>query len=74
LEGVELAKNLGQQLLRRRLALQVDRLNKKPMPGGKRLVKFPRKLTLLPPEQASVSTPGEWRWGAAGQEWQGKQG
>ncbi|KAI3433795.1 hypothetical protein D9Q98_003600 [Chlorella vulgaris] len=54
LEGVELAKNLGQQLLRRRLALQVDRLNKKPMPGGKRLVKFPRKLTLLPPEQAST--------------------
>jgi hypothetical protein len=46
---------LGQQLVRRRLALHVDRLNKKPLPNSKKLVKFPRKLTLLPPDQAAVS-------------------
>lgn len=53
-EGEELAKYLGQQLIRRRLALRVDRLNKKPLPGSKRMVKFPRKLVPLPPEQANA--------------------
>lgn len=53
-EGEELAKHLGQQLIRRRLTTRVDRQNKKPLPGSKRLVKFPRKLIPLPPEQANT--------------------
>ena len=52
----ELGRALGQQLVRHRLALHVDRLNKKPLPNSKKLVKFPRKLTLLPPDQAAVSS------------------
>ncbi|KAI7845608.1 hypothetical protein COHA_000894 [Chlorella ohadii] len=54
-EGAEeLARFLGQQLLRRHLARRVDRLNKKPLPGTKKLVKFPRKLALLPPNEATT--------------------
>lgn len=52
----ELARHLGTQLLHRRLALRVDRLSKKPLPGSKKLVKFPRKLAQLPPEQAMVGS------------------
>ena len=55
LEGDDLARHLGTQLLRRRLSLRVDRLNKKPLPGSKRMVKFPRKLAYLPGDLASVS-------------------
>lgn len=52
----ELARHLGQRLIRGRMALRVDRVNKKPLPGSKRLVKFPRKLAQLPPDQATAFT------------------
>jgi hypothetical protein len=53
-QGDGLAKHLGQQLIRRRLAVRVDRMNNTPLPGSKRLVKFPRMLLHLPDQQASV--------------------
>ncbi|KAL4437010.1 hypothetical protein ABPG75_004149 [Micractinium tetrahymenae] len=59
----EAARHLGTQLLHRRLALRVDRLNKKPLPGSKKLVKFPRKLAQLPPEQAmTFAEDGFYIW------------
>ncbi|KAL4432440.1 hypothetical protein ABPG77_001739 [Micractinium sp. CCAP 211/92] len=59
----ELARHLGTQLLHRRLALRVDRLSKKPLPGSKKLVKFPRKLAQLPPEQAmTFAEDGFYIW------------
>lgn len=50
----EQARFLGQQLLRRQLARRVDRQIKKPLPGTKKLVKFPKKLALLPPNEATT--------------------
>lgn len=50
----EQARYLGQQLVRRQLARRVDRAVKKPAPGSKKLVKFPRKLAQLPPGEATV--------------------
>ncbi|PRW58596.1 Translocation sec62 [Chlorella sorokiniana] len=48
------ARYLGQQLLRRQLARRVDRQIKKTLPGSKKLVKFPRKLAMLPPQEATT--------------------
>lgn len=62
-EPEELARHLGTLLLHRRLALRVDRLIKKPLPGSKKLVKFPRKLAQLPAEQAmTFADDGFYIW------------
>lgn len=47
-------KELGDLLLRRRFLIKADRMFKKPKPGRKRLVKWPKKL-VPPPENPWVS-------------------
>ena len=54
LEGEDLARHVGHLLLRRGLAVRVDRVVKKPPPGSKKLVKFPRKITAVSPELSAV--------------------
>ena len=46
-------KELGELLLRRRFLIKADRMFKKPKPGRKRLVKWPKKL--VPTENPWVS-------------------
>ena len=46
-------KELGELLLRRRFLIKADRMFKKPKPGRKRLVKWPKKL--VPTEHPWVS-------------------
>lgn len=55
LEGEELGAWLGSQLLRRRLAVRVDRASYKPLPNSKKLVKFPKRIVPLHPSDAGVS-------------------
>ena len=55
LEGEPLGQWLGAQLVRRRLAVRVDRASYKPLPGSKKLVKFPKRIVPLPPAEAGVS-------------------
>ena len=50
-------KELGELLLRRRFLIKADRMFKKPKPGRKRLVKWPKKL--VPTENPWVSLT-EW--------------
>ena len=50
-------KELGELLLRRRFLIKANRMFKKPKPGRKRLVKWPKKL--VPTENPWVSLT-EW--------------
>lgn len=55
LEGEQAGLWLGAQLLRRRLAVRVDRASYKPLPNSKKLVKFPKRIVPLHPSDAGVS-------------------
>ena len=51
----ELPREVGQLLLRRKLLLRCERKYAKPPPGGKKPVKFPRKVVAAAPEDRGVS-------------------
>lgn len=54
----EQARALGELLLRRGVVLRCDRMVKKPLPGSKRMVKFPKKLVLAEHQQRQVFDEG----------------
>lgn len=59
-----LARDLCELLLRRRLVFRCERQFKKPPPGAKKLVKFPRKLTRAAPADAlSYADDAFYAWG-----------
>lgn len=54
----EQAKDIVELLMRRGLLARCERLHKKPSPGGKKLVKFPRKLAAPVPSESRVRPAG----------------